>query len=552
MKFSGFLVALTALFVIATGAPAHAAGPSSSARPGWALRTLDLDRGRPGSPAVHYTTFETSANWAGYVFKGTTFTGVSGQWTVPAVTPAASGRSASWLGVDGYDNATVVQTGTDQRTDNGQNSYFAWAELYPNPPVTIGDVSPGDVMQASVEQTSPGTWTVSIDDLTCGSSCTFTGSASFSSPGDSAEWILEDGPSGSDGIPTLADFGTLHFHNLGVSGPNLAAGSAVADAITDSGGQIIAYPTSFDSANGSFDVDYGAPPEGGTTPAPSTPSQPAPTTSTVPAPSSPTPSGPLAPRACAAPVSGVASAPPTSMAAFEQPDGCAGYWIATADGHVAAFSAPSLGDWPEPHAPVIAIAPTPTGQGYWLVAADGSVKALGDAVPYGDLAGRHLNGSIIAAAATSSGHGYWLVGSDGGIFTFGDAGFFGSTGNLRLNQPVVGIAPAPGGQGYWLVAADGGIFSFGAAPFLGSMGATRLNRAVIGMTADPAGRGYRMVASDGGVFSFGAPFYGSLGAAPPPSPVITMAPSSDGNGYYLLTASGAVYSLGDAPYEGGL
>ena len=57
------------------------------------------------------------------------------------------------------------------------------------------------------------------------------------------------------------------------------------------------------------------------------------------------------------------------------------------------------------------------------------------------MAGTRLNAPIIALAPTSSGNGYWLLGRDGGVFSFGDARFFGSTGGRRLNAPIISIAP---------------------------------------------------------------------------------------------------------------
>lgn len=258
------------------------------------------------------------------------------------------------------------------------------------------------------------------------------------------------------------------------------------------------------------------------------------------------------PHACAAAASRVPPGAPASVAAVTDVNGCAGYWIATSNGSVAAFQAPAYGDVSaNPPGRVVGIAATPGGGGYWLVTSNGVVNAFGDALAHGDMRSFRLNGAIVAMATTPDGGGYWLLGSDGGIFSFGDAQFFGSTGSLKLNQPIVGIASAPMGTGYWLVASDGGVFAFGSAMFRGSMGSTRLNKPVVGLTSDPSGDGYRMVATDGGIFSFGAPFFGSLGSNPPPVPVVTMAPSTDGNGYYMVGAHGAVYAFGDAPYLGG-
>jgi 3-phytase len=90
--------------------------------------------------------------------------------------------------------------------------------------------------------------------------------------------------------------------------------------------------------------------------------------------------------------------------------------------------------------------------GYWLVARDGGIFAFGDARFHGSTGAIRLAQPIVAMAPTPSGNGYWLVASDGGIFAFGDAAFFGSTGDIALKAPIVGMGalarPAAGeGEG---------------------------------------------------------------------------------------------------------
>ncbi len=232
---------------------------------------------------------------------------------------------------------------------------------------------------------------------------------------------------------------------------------------------------------------------------------------------------------------------------------CAGYWVVTSSGDVAAFgSAVEYGSLEGAHlnSPIVGIAATPDYRGYWLVASDGGVFAFGDAIFYGSMGTAHLNAPIVGIAAGPAGGGYWLVASDGGVFAFGDAIFYGSMGTAHLNAPIVGIAAGPAGGGYWLVASDGGVFGFGTAGYHGSMGKAVLDSSIVGFSATANGDGYRMVDAYGNVFSFGATFYGSFGANRPPAPISAIAPSTDGDGYYLIDASGEVYNYGDAPYLG--
>jgi hypothetical protein len=476
-----------------------------------------------------------SVNWAGLIETGAQFTGISGQWTVPQIKPSTINEySATWLGIDGATNTSLIQTGTGQDSGGGTTSYFAWYEILPAPSIVIGGVTPGDQMQASVSENSPGQWTIIIDDVT--SNQNFSRTLSYTGAGASAEWIEETPTDGSGNIVPLANFGTVHFNAVKFA----ATGSPTASyaRMVDTAGNVIAYPGNFDAGTDSFPITFG--PQSGVPPT----TTPPPTTTTTTTTTAP-------PPVTCVPADQHPTAQPTAMVA-QTTNGCPGYWVVNASGSVSAFgNAPNYGGLNGSVAsPVIDIIATPDGKGYWLATANGTVRAFGDAGSLGDMSGHPLNGQIIAMTATPDGGGYWLVGSDGGIFTFGDAQFYGSTGGMHINQPVVGMAPTPDGRGYWLVATDGGIFSFGDAPFLGSMGAAPLNQPVVGITADPAGRGYRMVAADGGIFSFGAPFFGSLGGNPPSTPIIAMAPSVDGNGYYMLGSGGGIYSFGDAPFLG--
>jgi hypothetical protein len=181
----------------------------------------------------------------------------------------------------------------------------------------------------------------------------------------------------------------------------------------------------------------------------------------------------------------------------------------------------------------VASTATPDGLGWWTVDAAGDVTPGGDAVSYGDVAGRALNEPIVGMASTADGRGYWLVASDGGIFSFGDAAFYGSTGSLHLNRPIVGMASTADGRGYWLVASDGGIFSFGDAAFHGSTGADHLATPMVGMASTRDGDGYWMVTAGGQVYGFGdATMQGQ------PSATSFGVVATAGGGYTVLTPGG--------------
>ena len=73
-------------------------------------------------PMPHSTDVNASfsTNWSGQILTGNTYTGVSGQWSVPAVVPSGSNEySASWIGIDGTSSSSLIQTGTTQQTVGG-------------------------------------------------------------------------------------------------------------------------------------------------------------------------------------------------------------------------------------------------------------------------------------------------------------------------------------------------------------------------------------------------------------------------------------------------
>jgi SpoIID/LytB domain protein len=227
-----------------------------------------------------------------------------------------------------------------------------------------------------------------------------------------------------------------------------------------------------------------------------------------------------------------------------------GYWVANANGDVAAFgAATSYGTAVGTSLAgiVTSMAATPDNRGYWLLGSNGGVLAFGDASWYGSASKLHLSKRVIGMAPTPNGRGYWLVASDGGIFAYGNAHFYGSTGGEVLPKPIVGIAATPDGHGYWLVSSDGGIFAFGDARLYGSAGTVHLKQKVVGLVPSADGRGYFLVGKDGGVFAFGdARFLGSLPGKQIAARVAAVTPTNNGRGYYVVATNGRVFAFGAA------
>ncbi len=442
--------------------------------------------------AEHERTFARTAfdiesyNWSGLVDTGSTFTSVAGAWVVPTVKPSQPEEaSAEWVGIGGTTYAPLIQTGTSQVSIRGITQYEMWYEMLPDTPVDFATASPGDLISASVTNVGVNSWRIYITDDT--SHVGIDEVFSYDTPAESAEWVIE-APTDSNGLVPFADFGSITFFDLAVTGANLGQVAVLAaDAYDPYSGMLLAQSTGLIPGD-QVTVDYVA----------------------------------------------------------------QGYDLVGADGDVTSFGfAPDLGSTSATGLdPEAAMAVDPTTGGYWLVTRRGLIDAFGSN-DYGSMAGIPLNQPIVGMAADTASGGYWLVAADGGIFAF-NAPFFGSMGGTRLNQPIVGMTPTPDGGGYWLVAADGGIFAFGDAAFYGSMGGTRLNKPVVGMAVDAQTGGYWLVASDGGIFAFDAPFFGSMGGTTLNQPIVGMAQTNDDGGYWFVASDGGIFSFGDAEFLGSL
>ena len=155
----------------------------------------------------------SSPNWSGYAVTNGPYASVSGTWNVPAVnrSPKAT-YSSSWVGVDGFSNSSLIQTGTEQDYYLGAAHYSAWWEIPPAAAVVIDSlpVHPGDTMSATITK-SPGSriWTITLTNTTTGR--TFSTVQRYGGPGGSAEWIQE-APTVGDTIAALAAFSPVTFH----------------------------------------------------------------------------------------------------------------------------------------------------------------------------------------------------------------------------------------------------------------------------------------------------------------------------------------------------
>jgi hypothetical protein len=159
------------------------------------------------------------SHWSGYIVasdiqnRSPAVSSVSASWTVPEIKSSENNTfSGVWVGIGGYGEDTLIQTGTEQECINGKFVYYAWYELLPDHLVRIPNINvrAGDTVTASISliNENTNTWLIEIADVTRGER--FKRTAVYNSSRLSAEWVVER-PKVNGAISTLADFGNVTF-----------------------------------------------------------------------------------------------------------------------------------------------------------------------------------------------------------------------------------------------------------------------------------------------------------------------------------------------------
>jgi hypothetical protein len=175
----------------------------------------------------HTRSAQQSSNWSGYAETGS-YSSATATWNVPTVTTGSGSQySSDWVGIDGYNNSNLIQTGTEQDNINGTAEYQAWWEILPaaETPISSLTIHPGDSITGSLTKSS-STWTIKLTDNTTGKS--YSTSKSYSGPADSVEYIQE-APEVNGSIAKPADISTVTFSGLTENGsnPNLTSSDAI-------------------------------------------------------------------------------------------------------------------------------------------------------------------------------------------------------------------------------------------------------------------------------------------------------------------------------------
>jgi hypothetical protein len=195
---------------------------------------------RPGGPMIRATGGGTSAgvsvptvseNWSGYaaVTGGKKFSYVHSEWVQPAIKcpGVADQLTSNWVGLDGFNDGTVEQDGTDGfcgGPDHTTPIYEAWYEMFPAPTVNVFAIQPGDIIEASVQYvSSTKMFQLTISDLSSGRG-SGTSAACSQCQRSSAEWIIER-PAGCNGSETKCFlFELANFHTATMTDDTATAG----------------------------------------------------------------------------------------------------------------------------------------------------------------------------------------------------------------------------------------------------------------------------------------------------------------------------------------
>jgi len=197
-----------------------------------------------------------STNWSGYVQTGT-FTSATATWNVPTVTTSSTDKYGSdWVGIDGFNNSDLIQTGTEEDTVGGSAEYYAWWEILPASETVITSltVHAGDSITGTITKGSSGKWTITLKDNTTGKS--FSTSKSYSGPGTSVDYIQEAvDVNGSISVPPKLS--KASFSGLTANGANPELTSSGEILLVQSGTTY--YTPSSVSGGNAFSVSYTGP-----------------------------------------------------------------------------------------------------------------------------------------------------------------------------------------------------------------------------------------------------------------------------------------------------
>ncbi|TCZ78305.1 hypothetical protein E0485_08550 [Paenibacillus albiflavus] len=199
-----------------------------------------------------------SGNWSGYAIKKTksnSFRSISCYWIVPRVKASKQNKYSSiWIGIDGFNNSSLIQTGTEQDIVKGKAVYYPWWEILPAPETRIpNSVSPNDLMYAKISKLSNSKWQIVLKNKTKG--WTFRTIRKYTGPANTAEWIME-APTINNNTARLADYRKMGFKKCRVNNKNPILQRSDRGVMVQKG-RVVSTPSLLNKSRDGFTVTYG-------------------------------------------------------------------------------------------------------------------------------------------------------------------------------------------------------------------------------------------------------------------------------------------------------
>jgi Peptidase A4 family len=230
-------------------------------------------------PHLPRATTVDSQNWSGYAavakaevalrYVTSTFKVPSVNCAKVAIGSAGQTYAAEWVGLDGFNDSTVEQTGVDSYCDStsGAATNQAWYEMYPRDPVVFTGVRAGDTIWVSVYfNSSTNEYQLFLDDKTTGSTMQTDQPCPSGSTCDrtSAEVISEDPGGAVAGGINLADFGTVNYATSDVTSRDGTRGTLAAGGLwtsteivmQDPSGNAMATPSALTDGGADFSITW--------------------------------------------------------------------------------------------------------------------------------------------------------------------------------------------------------------------------------------------------------------------------------------------------------
>jgi hypothetical protein len=189
-----------------------------------------------------------SSVWSGYAITASAITSATGTFTLPRMscTPWSRSDVAFWVGIDGFNTATVEQTGVDATCGPDGVTYRPWYETFPLPATFIDQpAAAGDHVTATVQRTAPHTYALTLHDVTARWTSTTT-QTTQNDQDTTAEWIAERASQ------RVASFRPVLFEQCAANGQAISTYDS-ATAITLEGRRMLV-PSSLNTSGNAFHV----------------------------------------------------------------------------------------------------------------------------------------------------------------------------------------------------------------------------------------------------------------------------------------------------------